>query len=182
MVDRYIKDVLPTKPKQIKDQGHQLRWWKEKTGSLLLADITPAVIVQFRDELGQNRSPGTVVRYMAALSHCFTIAVNEWQWLEDSPMRKVKKPKESRGRVRFLDDDERSRLLTACKKNHFSDWECLVVVYLYQNIRIKYIINIYYKLQPYRLLIISNARSFYPQCLCKVKNEHEILQGIYIRL
>jgi len=64
-----------------------------------------------------QRSPATVVRYMAALSHAFTIAVNDWQWLEDSPMRKVKKLKESRGRVRFLDDGERTELLTACKES-----------------------------------------------------------------
>jgi hypothetical protein len=35
--------------------------------------------------------------------------------LDDSPMRKVRKPKEPRGRVRFLSDDERQRLLDACK-------------------------------------------------------------------
>lgn len=45
----------------------------------------------------------------------FKIAVNDWQWLEDSPMAKVKKPKEPRGRVRFLDDAERQRFLAACK-------------------------------------------------------------------
>ncbi|CAA9892669.1 Integrase [Candidatus Methylobacter favarea] len=122
LVDRYIKDVLPGKPKQYIKQKQQLTWWKEKLGYCLLADITPALIVKFRDELasgetyrGTPRTPATVVRYMAALSHAFTIAVNEWQWLEDSPMRKVKKPTESRGRVRFLDDDERERLLQACK-------------------------------------------------------------------
>jgi integrase len=54
---------------------------------------------------------------MAALSHAFTVAVNEWQWIDDSPMRKVKKPVESRGRVRFLDDVERAKLLTACKES-----------------------------------------------------------------
>jgi integrase len=54
---------------------------------------------------------------MAALSHAFTIAVNEWQWMDDSPIRKVKKPTEPRGRARFLDDDERARLLTACKES-----------------------------------------------------------------
>ncbi|MEC4747220.1 site-specific integrase [Methylomicrobium sp. Wu6] len=84
----------------------------------------PSLIVQCRDELatgityrGTQRSPATVVRYMAALSHAFGVAVKEWQWLEDSPMRKVKKPKESRGRVRFLDDDERERFLIACKES-----------------------------------------------------------------
>jgi hypothetical protein len=57
--------------------------------------------------LPKNRAPATVVCYLAALSHLFTIAVNEWGWLEDNPMRKVTKPKEPRGRVRFLSEDER---------------------------------------------------------------------------
>ena len=127
LINRYIKDVLPTKPKQIKDQGHQLKWWSEKAGNYLLADITPALIVQYRDELLATRSPATVVRYMAALSHAFTIAVNEWQWLEDSPMRKVKKPKESRGRVRFLLDEERDRILAACKESS-NEWLYMCVI------------------------------------------------------
>ncbi|NOZ71257.1 MAG: site-specific integrase, partial [Chloroflexi bacterium] len=66
--------------------------------------------------------------YMAALSHAFTIAVNEWGWLDDTPMRKVKKPALPRGRVRFLSDDttdkhgntidgERTRLLKACAES-----------------------------------------------------------------
>jgi integrase len=124
LVDRYIKDVLPKKPKQAVRQKMQLEWWKERMGVYSLADITPALIVQYRDELaigetyrGTQRSPATVVRYLAALSHAFSTAVNEWQWLEDSPVLKVKKPSESRGRVRYLDDDERPKLLAACKES-----------------------------------------------------------------
>ena len=122
LADRYIKDVLPGKPKQEVRQKMQMEWWKERMGVYALADVTPALIVQYRDELasgttyrGTQRSPSTVVRYMAALSHAFSIAVKEWGWLDDSPTRKVKKPTEARGRVRFLDDDERERLLTACQ-------------------------------------------------------------------
>src|SRR5262249_29704070 len=63
-------------------------------------------------------APATVVRYMAALSHAFTIAVREWGWLDDSPMRKVGKPKEPRGRVRFLSDEERTRLLDVCRASN----------------------------------------------------------------
>jgi integrase len=124
LIDRYIKDVLPTKPRQAPAQRPQLERWKDELGSYLLSDITSALIVEVRDRLltettprGNIRNPATVVRYMAALSHAFTIAVNEWQWLEDSPMRKVKKPKESKGRVRWLDDEERAKLLTACKES-----------------------------------------------------------------
>lgn len=134
LVDRYIKDVLPNKPKQAVRQKMQLEWWKEKMGVYVLADITPALIVQYRDELASGttyrhtqRSPATVVRYMAALSHAFSIAVTEWQWIDDSPVRKVKKPSEPRGRVRFLDDDERARFLQACKESTH-EWLYLCVI------------------------------------------------------
>ena len=123
LIDRYIKDVIPNKAVKLAGtQKQQLTWWRDKIGSYLLSDVTPALIVQYRDELsasnnykGTQNTPATVVRYMAALSHAFTIAVKEWEWLESSPMMKVQKPKESRGRVRFLDDDERARFLDACK-------------------------------------------------------------------
>jgi integrase len=134
LVDRYIRDVLPTKPRSESKQSAQLEWWKAQIGKYLLSDVTPALIVERRDLLmqgltprGKFRSPSTVVRYMAALSHAFTIAVKEWGWLDDSPMRKVTKPKEPRGRVRFLSEDERRRVLQACK-NSKSPFLYLVVV------------------------------------------------------
>jgi integrase len=123
-IDRYIKDVLPTKPKSEHKQKALLNWWKSEIGSYSLADVTPALIAERRDKLaagktkrGTQRNPATVVRYMAALSVCFTHAVKEWGWIDDTPMRKVTKPTESRGRVRFLSDDERVRLLKACKES-----------------------------------------------------------------
>jgi integrase len=134
LIDRYIKDVLPTKPKQAGHQQQQLEWWKARIGDYALADISTAMIVQCRDDLGNGetnrgkpRSPATVCRYLAALSHAFTIAVTEWQWLEISPMRHVKKPTEPRGRVRWLDDNERARLLAACQESS-NQWLYLCVV------------------------------------------------------
>jgi len=123
LIDRYCRDVMPTK-KRAKSQAQQLGWWKAEIGSYTLADVSPSLIAECRDKLGREitirkkiRSPASVVRYMSALSHAFTIAVKEWGWLEDTPMRKVSKPKESRGRVRFLSDDEREVLLKVCKKS-----------------------------------------------------------------
>ena len=111
LIDRYIAYVLPTKKKSEERQGAQLVWWKKQIGCFLLSDITPAIIAEQRDKLlrgitkqGKIRSPATVVRYMAALSHAFSIAMKEWGWIEDSPLRKVTKPREPRGRVRFLNE------------------------------------------------------------------------------
>ncbi len=117
MIDRYIKLFNPPYYKKT-----QLNWWEEKIGHYVLCDITPAVIATGRDELlqgvtskGTQRSPSTVVRYIAALSHVFTIAIKEFGWLESSPVSKITKPREPSGRVRFLSNEEREILLLTCK-------------------------------------------------------------------
>jgi len=124
MINRYIENVIPTKPKNAAACTAQLNWWKEQIGHCLLSDLTPSLIGEQRDKLlkgstfkGTPRSPSTVVRYLAAISHALTVAVKEWGWLEASPMQKVIKPKEPRGRVRFLSDEERESLLEACKES-----------------------------------------------------------------
>ena len=124
LIDRYIKEITPSKPKNNKNTILHLKWWKKELGQYSLSEITPARIAEKRDQLAiemtnrnKPRSPSTVVRYLAALSHALTIAMKEWQWIEDSPMRRVQKPKEPRGRVRFLSDDERVRLLAECKRS-----------------------------------------------------------------
>lgn len=147
LIERYEREVLPNKPKA--KQEKQFEWWKEQLGSYVLADITPALIGEYRDKLlsgithhGKKRSPGTVLRYIAALGHAFKIARNEWGWLEESPMEKVRKPKPGRGRVRFLSDDERSRLINVCKNSSNKDLYLIVVLALSTGMRKSEILNL----------------------------------------
>ena len=100
----------------------QLEWWARELGDYALADVTPARITEAREKLarepitgGRVRSDATINRYLAALSVVLSTCVKSWEWLEVSPMRRVEKRKEPRGRVRFLSDDERAHLLDACK-------------------------------------------------------------------
>lgn len=152
LIDRYVRDVLPSKPKSLDKQAAQLEWWKDQIGSFALADVTPALIAEQRDKLSKGitrlskqRSPATVVRYLAALSHAFTVAVKEWGWVDDSPLRKVSKPKEPRGRVRFLSDDERVRLLQACRESKTKELYPLVVLALSTGARHGELINLTWK-------------------------------------
>ena len=128
LIDRYLRDVLPKQSEVMQNpRWRHLTWWKNQIGDRLLVDVTPSLLAEYRDILARGnrqedrtpkpRSPGTVNRYMAALSYAYTIAVKEWQWVDDNPFRKVQKPKEPRGRVRFLSDDEREKLLDACKSS-----------------------------------------------------------------
>lgn len=128
LIDRYIREVLPRKPKSERKQRAQLLWWKQEIGHCLLADVTSVLLAEKRDKLaqgktksGSSRSPSTVTRYLAVLSHSLSVASREWLWIDDSPMRKVIKPPQPRGRVRFLLEDERKNLLDVCKRSraHF---------------------------------------------------------------
>jgi integrase len=123
LIDRYTRDVLPAK-KDGAHQARQLAWWREQLGAYALTDLTPARIAEARDTLANREtprkgktSPATLVRYLAVLSHCCTVGVKEYGWLDANPVLKVTKPREPRGRVRFLSDDERARLLQACRES-----------------------------------------------------------------
>ncbi len=133
-IDRYRESVLPTKRDQRK-QSAQLNWWRKHYGSYVLADVTPALLGEARDTLTTGRAPGTVVRYLAAISHVFTTAVREWGWIDDNPVRKVRKPKEPRGRARFLSDNERDSLLKACEDSGDPHLHLIVVLALSTGMR-----------------------------------------------
>lgn len=124
LIDRYIAEELPHKPKNARNIELHLTWWKTELGAYALCDVSPALIAQSRNALlatetrfKKPRSNATVVRYMASLSHAFSIAMRDWGWIEDSPMRKVTKPRQARGRERFLSDAERNSLIAACTQS-----------------------------------------------------------------
>lgn len=144
LIKRYVDEELPKKkPGTQRGQKQQLKWWQDAIGVFSLADLTPALVNEYKNKLAnepinnpgkphKTRSPARVNRYLAALSHACTIAVREWQWLEDNPLQKVSKLTEPRGRVRFLSDDEaapdgstiegeRTRLLKACRESRSPD-------------------------------------------------------------
>jgi integrase len=66
------------------------------------------------------RRPATTNRYLGALSHAMGVAAREWMWLDASPLPRVSRPRELRGRVRFLSESERSALLDACARSRDS--------------------------------------------------------------
>jgi integrase len=120
LIDKYISVVLPGKRASTAyNQNYQLAWWKKQLGHYRLTDVTPALLIDYRDKRVRNtdkRPSGvTVKRWLAVLSHCFTMAVQEWQWCDENPVLKITKPRERRGRVRYLSDEERHQLLEACQ-------------------------------------------------------------------
>jgi integrase len=149
LIDRYLREMEKKNPKRVVDVRPLLGWWKGEMGVYLLSDVSRALIVEHRDKLlnttghhVERRSNSTVNRYMTALGNAFTVATNEWEWVEENPMRKISKLSEPRGRVRFLDDEEREQLLEACKVSKSPQLHILVVLALSTGARHGEIINL----------------------------------------
>lgn len=138
LIDLYEKSAKYKELKSAKEMRGRLDWWRKQYGEKLLQDIIPSVVAQGRDVLinenltvrrrGDNgivsrvplekkRTGATTNRFLAALSSACTFGVKELGWLERNPVERVSKPKENKGRVRFLDDAELPYFLAACRKH-----------------------------------------------------------------
>lgn len=147
-IDRYFHDVLSHRENPV-NQKTYLNWWKKQIGAYTLADITPALIVEKRNELvgsknkyGRSVGSTTANRYTQALGHVYTVASKEWGWVSDNPVSNITKFKEGRGRVRFLSDEERIALLEACKCSENAFLHEIVVLALSTGARKMEILNL----------------------------------------
>ena len=129
----------------------QLEWWSKQFFGLTIAEITATVVSKARDvcaaetftrgkpqlnkKTGEIKAPkqfkrsgATVNRYIATLSHVLSFAVKERRLIDRNPVSDIKRKKESRGRTRFLDDDERTALLDACAQSDWAPLHTLVLL------------------------------------------------------
>ena len=141
-VDRYLKTTVAN-CKDVKTRRKHLARFEEFFIGRTLVEITPDKVAEARDKLAAEtfkrgndalnpdgsvkkaarsfkRSGATVNRYMQSLHHMIEIAKTEWRLIASNPVTDIGKIKESRGRIRFLSDEERDRLLEACQR---SGWE-----------------------------------------------------------
>lgn len=144
-IQRYKDTVLALKPNNRRNTELHLNWWSEQIGALLLKDVTAPEIIRLREKLAagtyahgkvrKQRSGSTVTRYLAALSHMFSVAMKEWQWVDNNPVTRISKPKPPPGRTRALDAAERKALLDACKASDSPFLHLIVVLALSTGMR-----------------------------------------------
>ena len=124
LIDRYIKQVLPSKPKNASNTKNHLIWWNKQLGDLPLNRLSSDVIATTRNRLldvitprGTNLSPKTANRYLASLSVTLTYGIEECGWLHINPALQVNKFNEGPSRNRLPTPHEIDQLLTACKQS-----------------------------------------------------------------
>lgn len=177
-IDRYLKEVMPHKPKSRKQQTPQLEWWKDQLGHLLLADVSRSAIVEARDKLLEKRSPSTANRYMAVLSHLFTKCVREWEWLARNPVESIARLREPKGRVKWLEDDERNALLDACKESKDPNLYPVVVLALSTGCRKQEILDLRWRDVDFdrKRILLEDTKNSESRAVPLIGHAHQVLQ------
>lgn len=146
--DRYFRDEMPHRNRST-NNIRQLNWWRQELGPLFLYKIRPSHIAACRDKLRVQGYEGkrpcsasTTNQYLAALSHVFTLAMKEWEWVDDNPVTKVRRCKLPAGRTRFLSDTEREKLLEVCRDSPCPYLYPLVMLAICTGARFGEIINL----------------------------------------
>lgn len=125
---RYRKEILPYKTRDGHNVARHLDRWEKELGHFKLSRLDPSTIAEVRDRMLSEsirpeklRSTSTVSRYLASFSHVLSTAVREWQWMQENPVLKVRKPKAPPGRIRYLSREELSLLAEECRKSQNKD-------------------------------------------------------------
>ena len=131
-IDRFEADYLG----KLAESGRRARqlhldYWRERFGHFRLVTLTSDLFAKAAGELaGEGRSGATVNRYLATVARVLSLCERSWHWIDRNPLRGVQREAEAEGRMRFLSDDERGRLLAACEESRNRELGPLVLLAL----------------------------------------------------
>jgi len=159
LMEKYIVEHSPKKsPKQhIRDKsslGHLSPYFE----GFALTEITPKMINEYKvKRYGEKAAPGTINRELNLMRHAFSMAVKEWEWVKDNPVKRVSMEKEPPGRVRYLTDEEFQKLHSSCP-----DWlKPIVMVARHTGLRRENILSLTWKQVDIwkRLIVIEHTKN-----------------------
>ena len=125
--DKTVHDVLKRYREEITPTKRGARWEELRLRSLMgessrvsdpmcsvrLNRLDTPDIAAWRDRRLKEVSAGSVLREWNLLSHAFTVAVREWRWLNENPMKLVRRPPQPQPRDRRISEQEIERILLA---------------------------------------------------------------------
>src|SRR2546426_68771 len=131
IIEDYLKSSESAGRRAMKDIRIRALYWKGLWPDKAARSIVPSDIENARLELAgvklksnkhktdpvSGRSVATVNRYLATLKAAFSLALRNGK-VERNPVSMVKLPKENNKRIRWLTDDEESRLLAGMPREY----------------------------------------------------------------
>ena len=114
MMERYMAEhSIPNKASTVRDQT-SLNRLLPFFGDYAITQIAPRLINEYKS---LRRSDGiatsSINRELALMKHAFTLAIREWGWVDDNPVKRIAMEKEPPPRDRWLTYEEEEQLLLA---------------------------------------------------------------------
>ncbi len=114
LMDRFLAEHVVKKA-----SARSYRGWVKNLraffGPYTLAEISPKLIVQYKNtRYAEGRAPATINRELAAMKKAFNLAIREWEWCRENPVRRVAMEQEANQRDRWLTLHEQRRLVKTC--------------------------------------------------------------------
>ena len=129
---RYIEEISSAKSPTTRDQENRVAGGlMNRLDNLLLVELTPLILTEFRDRRLKEVSTNTVTRDLAFLDQVFQTAMKDWNvGLIGNPVSNVTVPMKVHGRGRRLKPGERSRLIAACERhiNPMLGWVVAIIL------------------------------------------------------
>lgn len=106
LLDRYVESVSVNKAGERWEQIRVNMFKQDKLADVMLPELNQSHFAAWRDRRLKSVSAATVRREWNLLSNACTVALNEWKWLRDHPMKGVSKPAPAPPRDRLVSQKE----------------------------------------------------------------------------
>lgn len=119
MVEKYLKEhsIINKTPKSFDRDKELADHLISFFGDLKLTQIRPKNIYDYKIKRREEGASARTINYeLSLLSHAFTLAIKEWEWVKENPVKKVAKEKVNNMRERWLTYEEEEKLLNASPK------------------------------------------------------------------
>ncbi|KVF71611.1 integrase [Burkholderia sp. FL-7-2-10-S1-D7] len=126
LLDRYIRDISPTKRSGGSDKGRAQKVMKQ-LGAYKLTALTSTHLVGYRDTRLKEVSPQTVVHELNLVNRVLTLATREWGIVLPRGVPKVVKPRKPQGRDRRLHPNEIQAIIDATESPDLRDFIRLAI-------------------------------------------------------
>lgn len=113
LIRLFRKDRYP-ELKNTQNHEYSLKYFESEIGDMVCSKVTGRHIATAMK--AKSKSDTTFNRWIAYLSAVFELGI-EYKMITNNPVKDIRKKKESRGRLRFLTEEEIPRLLRACKNS-----------------------------------------------------------------
>ena len=114
LMERYVREYTDRNKaasSHRRDRGMAERL-NEVFGEMKVTAITPRHIVEYKSKRhGDGVSPKTINNELTLMGHAYTLAMREWEWVRDNPVKRVSKEKVRNMIERWLTLEEETRLL-----------------------------------------------------------------------